>query len=139
MFLTRLLRLDAVANLAGGAGLAAASGLLAPALGLTAPWPLVAVGVALVAYGELQWVVARRAEPGKRAVGAVIAVDLLFAVAVLDLALANPFGADPWARWLLAAVADLSALVGLAKWYGLRQPLAERTLHSADDALGVQL
>jgi hypothetical protein len=121
MFLSRLLKLDAVANIAGGVGLAAASGLLAPALGLTAPWPLVAVGVALVAYGELHWAVARRGEPGRRAIGAFIAADLLFAAVLVDLATANPFGADPWARWLLAAIADLSALVGLAKWYGLRR------------------
>jgi hypothetical protein len=119
MFLTRLLRLDAMANLAGGAALAAASALLAPALGLDNPWPLVALGVALVVNGELNLKAAR--EPSRRGVGLLIAIDALVAAAVLDLAITDPFGADPWARWALAAMADLSAVVGLAKWYGVRR------------------
>jgi hypothetical protein len=137
VFLTRLLRLDAVANIAGGAGLALASGLLAPALGMSSPWPLVAVGVGLALYGDLHLIVARN--PASRAVTALIAADLLFAAAVLDIALTDPFGADTWARWLLAAVADLSALVGLTKWYALRRAAGQRPLDPADDALGVAL
>jgi hypothetical protein len=137
MFLTRLLRLDAVANIAGGAGLALASGLLAPALGMSSPWPLVAVGVALAVYGELHLMVA--GDPTRRGVTALIAADLLFAAALLDIAVTDPFGAGAWARWLLAAVADLSAVVGLAKWYGLRQTAVERTFDPADDAIGVPL
>jgi hypothetical protein len=137
MFLTRLLRLDATANVAGGAALAAASVLLAPALGLDNPWPLVAVGVALVVNGELNLKVA--AHPSRRGVASLIAIDLIFAAAALELAVTDPFGADSWARWFLVAVADLSAIVGLAKWYGKRLSLGQSAFHSADDALGVQL
>lgn len=121
-FLHRLLRLDAVACMAGGAAVAAASGLLAPALGIGTPWPIVAAGVALVVYGEAQWAIARNrgeGRPSRRAVGALVAADLGFAAVLLDIALTDPFGADAWARWAMAAVADVSAAVGVAKWYAV--------------------
>lgn len=120
--LHRLLRLDAVACMAGGAAVAAASGLLAPAIGLGTPWPVVVAGVALVVYGEVQWALARGrgdGHPSRRAVGSLVAADLVFAAVLLEIALTDPFGADVWARWTLAAAADTSAVMGLAKWYGV--------------------
>jgi hypothetical protein len=125
LFLNRLFRLDGVANLAGGAALIAASTWLAPAIGLTTAWPLILLGLALVAYGEVHWAIARRSQPQRRTMATLIALDLVFAAAMLDLAITDPFGADPWARWLMAAAADMAAIAGLAKWYGAR-PLTTR-------------
>lgn len=116
--LTTVLRLDAVANVLAGIVLVAASSWLAQPLGLGSAWPVVVGGLALVAYGVENQLVARR--PSSTGLTALITVDLAFAAAALAVALADPTGAETWARWALAGVADLSAMFGIAKVVGLR-------------------
>ncbi|MBW3662041.1 MAG: hypothetical protein KY469_02990 [Actinobacteria bacterium] len=116
--LTRLLTLDAAANVLAGAVVTAASGWLADQLGLSATWPVVVVGLGLVAYGLENLLVARRPTAG--GVVALATIDLAFAVVVLTLAIADPTSAEAWSRWTLGAVADLSAVFGIAKLLGVR-------------------
>lgn len=116
--LTTVLRLDAAANVLAGIVLLAAGGWLAGPLGLGSAWPVVVGGLALVAYGAENQLIARR--PSSTGLVALIAVDLGFAAAALAVAVADPTGAETWARWALAGVADLSAVFGIAKAVGLR-------------------
>lgn len=116
--LERILRLDAAANALAGTALVAAGGWLAAPLGLASAWPIRIAGLALVAYGVENLLVARRTSTG--GLTGLIAVDLVFAVAVLGVAIADPTSAETWARWALAGVADLSAAFGIAKLFGLR-------------------
>lgn len=116
--LTRILRLDAAANVLAGLVLLAAAGWLAGPLGLGTAWPIRICGVALVVYGVENLVVARRTTSAGLA--GLIAVDLVFAAAALGVAVADPTAADTWARWALVGVADLSAAFGIAKILGLR-------------------
>lgn len=116
--LTRLLNLDAAANIVAGTVVTAASGWLVEPLGLPATWPVVVVGLGLVAYGVENLLVARR--PNTGGVVTLAAIDLAFAVAVLTLAIADPTSAETWSRWTLGAVADLSAVFGIAKLLGVR-------------------
>jgi Na+/H+ antiporter NhaA len=116
--LTRTLRIDAAANALAGAVLVAAGGWLATPLGLAAGWPLRFVGAALAAYGAENLLVARR--PTAVTLTGLVVVDLLFGAAVLVVAIANPTAAEGWARWTLAAAADLSLAFGVMKLFGLR-------------------
>lgn len=127
--LTRILRFDAAANVLGGIGLAAAGGWLAGPIGLTSAWPIRIVGLALVVYGVENLLVARRTSPG--ALTGLVVVDLAFAVGVLTVAIADPTGAETWARWTLAGIADLSAAFGIAKIVGMRSLDPGRTASDA--------
>lgn len=120
--LTRILRLDAAANVLAGLVLVAAAGWLAEPVGLGSGWPIRIAGVALVVYGVENLVVARRTSSGTSSAGltGLIVVDLVFAAAALGVAVADPTAAETWARWALVAVADLSAVFGIAKIVGLR-------------------
>lgn len=116
--LTNLLRLDAAANVLGGLGLLAAGGWLADPLGLGAGWPLWLVGVLFLVNGAENALVARRTTTG--GLTGLIATDLGFALAVLGVVVADPTGAQPWARWAMAGLAALTAGVGIVKIVGLR-------------------
>ena len=113
-----VLRVDAVANIAGGVALAVLSGWLAPLAGLTTTGPVLVLAAVFVANGIANAVVDRRPTPA--GVGGLVAVDLAFAVAAVGVALADPTAAEPAVRWAMAAVGDLSAVVGLAKLWTLR-------------------
>lgn len=122
--LTTTLRVDAAANAAAGISLAAAGGWLAAPVGLASGWPLRLVGLALVVYGIENLLVSRRISgPG---LATLVAIDLLFAIAVVGLAVQDPTGAATWARWGMALVASVSAAFGIAKTAGLRS-LADAT------------
>ncbi|MDX1620000.1 MAG: hypothetical protein R3320_03360 [Nitriliruptorales bacterium] len=117
--LTTILKLDAVANEVGGIGLILGGAWLAEPMGLGAAWPLWLAGTLLLINGYENWAVAR--DPSATALKALAAVDLAFAVAVLGLAVANPTGAETWARWTLAIVGDVTAVAGITKLVGLRR------------------
>lgn len=113
-----VLRADAVANVAGGLLLAVLAGWLAPLAGLAGQAPVRLLAAVLVANGIANAVVARR--PTRPGVATLVAVDLGFAAAAVGVALADPTAAEPAVRWAMAAVGDLSAVVGLAKVWTLR-------------------
>lgn len=117
--LITLLKLDAGANVAVGVVLLSAAGWLAGPVGLERPWSLRAVGLALVIYGIGNLLVARRTTV--RGLTVLVVGDLVFAAAVLSVALLDPTSAEAWVRWVLVAVADVAAAVGLAKLLGLRR------------------
>lgn len=115
--LTRTLRLDAAINATTGITLMAAGGWLAGPLGLAPSWPVRAVGLVLVVYAIENLFVSRRMSAA--GLLTLIAVDLLFAVAVLGLAIDDPTGAATWVRGGLVVVAGASAAFGIAKITGL--------------------
>jgi hypothetical protein len=77
--LRTVLKLDAVATGAMGALIAAGAGVLDGPLGTSAP-VLVGVGVFLVAFAAVVWVVATRPEISRPAVWTVIALNLVWVV-----------------------------------------------------------
>lgn len=116
--LTLLLRTDAVAN--------AALGLVT--LGLTfAPHLLGLPRVALVIAGSLTLAnavdLARTGAaevPERTAVQRSATVDIAYGVALLGVAVVGLHGQSDTARWVLAAVADVSLVVGATKLVGVR-------------------
>lgn len=124
--LSLVLRTDAVANLAGGLGLAVAAGWLAPHAGLAGPGPVLVLAGLLVANGLANVLVDRRTT--RAGVAALVAVDVVFAGVVGAIALLDPTGAEPAVRWSLAALADASVAVGVTKVWRWRasEPLPAR-------------
>lgn len=118
--LARVLRFDAAFSTLCGVALIALAGVIASGFGLATPWGLVALGVVFVAYGDLNLLISRTERLSGRAVVALIAADLIFAAVLIGVAVANPSGAETWARWVMVASADAAATVALAKWRGLR-------------------
>jgi hypothetical protein len=113
-----LFRVDAAANLA--IGLAALALLAAPELLGLPRWALVAVAVlALVNAADLART-GREASPAPAAVLRAAAVDVGFGVALLAVAVVGLDGQDATARWILAALGDVSLLVAALKVAGLR-------------------
>lgn len=116
--LTTLLRLDAAANVAGAIALFAAAAWLAGPIGLGSTWPLWLVAVLFVVNGIENALVARRTTTA--GLTGLVAVDLVFAIAVLGIAVTDPTGAETWARWGMAGLAGITAAVGIAKVVGRR-------------------
>lgn len=127
--LTRVLHLDAGANALAGIALIVVAGWVAGPLGLGSAWPVRLLGLALTIYGVENLLVARRTTTAGLA--ALIAIDLGFAAAALGVAIADPTAAEPWARWLLVGVADLSATMGVVKLLGLRSLRGDRVVSGA--------
>lgn len=118
--LTRTLRLDAAVNLIAAALVGLLAGALAGPAGLSAAWPLWPLAAGLALYGIENQLVSRR--PTRPAVTALIAIDVVFAVAALAIALTNPTGAETWVRWVLFAAADLALVAGALKARSLSRP-----------------
>lgn len=106
--LKTVLRLDAVANVALGGGMLLGAELVTGPLGITSAWPVRLTGAVLVVYGVEQWLVARAEQPSRSAVTAIVAFDVLFAVAALTLVVTDPTAAAGWLRWALAALGDVA-------------------------------
>lgn len=122
--LTTVLKADAAANVLGGIALIAAGGALAGPVGIATAWPIRLVGIALIVYGIENLLVSRRLTVG--GLTSLAAVDLVFAVAVLGLAIVDPTSAETWIRWAFVVVAELSATMGIAKILGLRARSVQR-------------
>lgn len=116
--LINVLAIDTAANLAAGPALLLAAGWLTAPLGLAEAWPLRLLGLLLLVNGVANGAVARHASRG--GLLGLAAVDLLFAVGVLWLAIADPTEAQPWMRWTIASLADVTAIVGVAKFAAVR-------------------
>lgn len=124
--LSLVLRTDAGANLAGGLVLAGAAAWLAPHAGLDRSGPILLLAGLLVANGVANVLVDRR--PTRAGVTALVTVDVVFAGVMAAVALLDPTGAEPAVRWSLAVLADLSAVVGIAKvWTGRSSNLLPTT------------
>ena len=112
--LTRLLQLDGAANIAAGIALVVGAGALTVAIGVDA-FPIRVAGLVLAGYGV---------NITPRGLVGLVVVDLTFAVLALGVAVVDPTTAEPWTRWAVAIVADLSAIMGLLKIAGLRRVVA---------------
>lgn len=119
-FATVVLRVDAAANLAAALACLALAGGVADLLGLGARWPVVALAAVLAANGLACWRAAASGAPDRVALRGLAVVDAVFAVAVGALALADPTGMAAATRWVLAGVADVALLVGVAKLFAAR-------------------
>lgn len=112
------LRIDAVANLGLAAALAVGATPFARMLGLAQAWPLLLVAVVLVVNGTLCWAAAGAPRAGR--LRRLALVDIVFAVAVVVLAAANPGGADATVRWMMAGLGDVVAVVAAVKLWCAR-------------------
>lgn len=116
--LANILNVDAAANLAGGLALLLAAGWLAAPLGLDATWPLWLLGVGLLVNGYENGVVGRRTTRG--GLLGLAAVDLVFAIGVLWVAIADPTGAQTWMRWTITGLATVVMILGIVKLAAVR-------------------
>jgi hypothetical protein len=105
--LLRTLQIDGVGSPVLGLALIAIAQPASEAVGLTARWPVIVLGVVLLVYGADNLLVARR--PTRGTVGSLLAVDLVFAAGVLGIAVADPWGATALARGVMVALALSSA------------------------------
>ena len=115
-WLRPLLRIDAVGSVVIGLGLVAVAGWLASPLGLASSLPILIVAGLFILNGPLNAVAARRLSR-TRLLGP-IAVDALFGLVMLVVAVADPAGAQLWARWAVAVVGVLSLDLAAAKAWG---------------------
>lgn len=115
MFATIVLRADALANAALGAGTLALLGTLTRAAGLTSSWPAAVVGVVLLANGVGCWRAGRSDKPAPPAMRGLAVVDAAFVIAVLWFALAGPTGMETWLRTVLLGLAGVVLVVAAIK------------------------
>jgi hypothetical protein len=113
------LQLDAVVTGLNGAAYLAAAPVLTDVLGLPAG-PLRAVGAFLLAYAAAVWLVGTRPRIDPRAAGAVVAVNVVWAldsVAVAALGWGSPTVAGT--VWILLQAGVVGGFAAL-QWQGLR-------------------
>ncbi len=115
-WLRPLLRVDAVGSVVIGLALAVAAGWLQPALALGSWVPILVVAGLFVVNGPVNAAAARRLS--RTTLLGPIAIDTLFGVAMLAVAIADPSGAQVWARWAVAIVAVASFDLAVAKAWG---------------------
>ncbi len=113
----RVVALDALVNVAGAGVLWAGVGAWKSAFGLTTALPVIALSVLFFVNGIECWTTARREHLAPAWLWGLAAVDGAFGAFGLLVAASDPTGADMWARWLLAAVADAALIVGAVKGY----------------------
>lgn len=119
-WLPGLLRFDALLNAVGAVVAFAAAGPVADVLGLSARWPLYALGVLFAVNGWLVWRAA--AEGGAGLLTLLAEVDFVFVVGVLAAVLFALPDAETWARAALVVIAAATTLTGTAKLVGRRSP-----------------
>ncbi len=117
--LRQALRLDALVTGLNGAAYLAAAPFLDDLLGLPAG-PLQAVGAFLLAYSGVVWAVGSRPRIDPRAAGAVVVVNLLWALDSVALA-ATGWGSPTTAGtvWIVLQAGVVGAFAAL-QWLGLR-------------------
>lgn len=125
---TTVVRLDGIANLVAGVGLAVLAAPAAQALALDATWLMFLAAAGFAVFGLEHLVVASRG--AGQMVSRLAAVDVLFAVVVLAVAIANPTGAGTGTRWVLAILADLALTVGALKYWLQRRGSAVAVRHA---------
>ena len=117
-WLPGLLRFDALLNALGAVTAFAFAGPLADVLGMSARWPLYALGVVFVVNGWLVWRAASEPRPGLLML--LAEVDFVFVAGVLAAALFALPDAETWARIALVVIAAATTLTGAAKLMGRR-------------------
>lgn len=116
--LSLLFRLDAAANAA--MAIAAIALLAAPDLLGLPRWALVLIAVLATANALDLASTGRRTPMAPAAVRRAVAVDVVFGVAMVAVAAVGLDGQSDAARWVLAAVGDVSLVVGALKLVGAR-------------------
>lgn len=119
--LRRTLQADAIVSAASGAGMLLASGEVARFLGLALSWPIALLGADLLLYAA--WLAYEAGRPALRQIPArvFLALDIAWVLASALILELNPWGFTAAGWWAVAAVADVVALLGLAKYLGLRR------------------
>lgn len=116
--LSQLFRLDAAANAA--MAIAALALLAAPDLLGLPRWALVLIAVLATANALDLANTGRQSPIAPAAVRRAVAVDVAFGVAMVAVAAVGLDGQSDAARWVLAAVGDVSLVVGALKLVGAR-------------------
>lgn len=117
-WLPGLLRFDALLNAVGAVAAFAAAGPLADVLGLSARWPLYALGAVFAVNGWLVWRAA--GEGGTGLLTLLAEVDFVFVAGVLAAALFALPDAETWARAALVVIAAATTMTGAVKLMGRR-------------------
>lgn len=115
-WLQPLLRIDAVGSVVIGVALVVAAGTVQGRLGLGSIAPIVLLGALFVVNGPVNGVAARRLT--RASLVGPVTIDAVFGVVMLAVAIADPSGAELWARWGIAAVGVLSLDLAVAKAWG---------------------
>lgn len=115
-WLQPLLRIDAVGSVVIGVALVVAAGALRGPIGLGSTAAILLAGTLFVVNGPVNGVAAHRLT--RASLVGPVTIDVVFGVAMLAVAIADPTGAEPWARWAIAAVGVLSLDLGAAKAWG---------------------
>jgi hypothetical protein len=114
-----LLRIDGIGSIVIGVALVAVAGRLAGPLGVGSSLPVVLVGVLFVVNGPVNLRAVRVPTRG-RLVGP-IAIDSLFGIAMLTVAITDPSGAETWMRWAVGLIALMSLDLAAVKAWGRRR------------------
>ena len=119
--LRRALQADAIVTGVCGAILLLDAAPLAQFMGLGGTFALRVLGADLLLAAA--WIAYEgwRAELRPRAAQIIIGLCALWVLASVVVVAANPFGLTVGGRWLVAGVTDLTALLGLAEYLGLRR------------------
>ncbi len=107
--------IDGAGSLLLGAVLLVLPGWLATGVGV-GPAPIRVFGAVFVVNGLVNGHVSRSLT--RSAMVPPVAIDVVFGLGVLLVAVMDPFGAETWARWLLGATGLLSLDLAAAKVYG---------------------
>lgn len=119
--LRRALQADAIVTGLCGAFLLIDAAPLAQFMGLGGTFALKVLGADLLLAAAWIAYEAWRAELRPRAAQIIIGLCALWVLASVVVVAANPFALTVGGRWLVAGVADLTALIGLAEYVGLRR------------------
>jgi hypothetical protein len=118
--LRKTLAVNALATALSGAAFALFAAPLAPRLGLPGPIPLLAFGLALIAFAAYVWTVRR--EPLDLAQARLVfAMDVAYVVASLLLVVVWPGALSSLGRALVILMADAVAVFALLELVGLRR------------------
>jgi hypothetical protein len=108
--------IDGAGSAAIGVALVLSPGWLSTGLGVATTAPVRWLGAVLVMNGLVNGRVVQALS--RRAMLPPIVIDAVFGVTVLAVALADPFGAAVWTRWLAGVTGVLSMDLAVAKASG---------------------
>ena len=120
-FLQRVVKVDGISSAVMGVLFVAGARPLAAFLGLTATWPLMVIGIALLLYGADLWFFATREELNPVWAKISIALDVAWIVASWLILLTGWPELTATGKWTVAIVADAVTVIAILKYVGLRK------------------
>ncbi len=119
------LKANAVFSALSGLVFTLDSAILAELTGIQPPLVFVIVGLPLVVYGVLIWMLAAQDEVNPNQVRAVIIADIAWVVGSIILLLSGWLPLTSAGKWTVALLADAVAILAVLQYLGLKRMLAE--------------